>query len=48
MMHHNANANNISNNNNNSINPMRDPLVDEFRSTYGKTRQWELVDLLGK
>lgn len=30
-----------------SVNPMRDPLVDEFRSTYGKSRQWELVDLLG-
>jgi hypothetical protein len=33
--------------NNSSVNPMRDPLVDEFRSTYGKSRQWELVDLLG-
>lgn len=32
---------------NGSVNPMRDPLVDEFRSTYGKSRQWELVDLLG-
>ena len=30
-----------------SVNPMRDPLVDEFRTTYGKSRQWELVDLLG-
>ena len=31
----------------NAVNPMRDPLVDEFRSTYGKSRQWGLVDLLG-
>ena len=28
-------------------NPVRDPLVDEFRSTYGKSRQWGLADLLG-
>jgi hypothetical protein len=32
---------------NSTVNPLRDPLVDEFRSTYGKSRQWELVDLLG-
>ena len=24
----------------------RDPLVDEFRNTYGKTRQWEIRDLV--
>jgi uncharacterized membrane-anchored protein YjiN (DUF445 family) len=30
-----------------SVNPMRDPLVDEFRSTYGKSRPWELGDLVG-
>jgi hypothetical protein len=28
-------------------NPVRDTLVDEFRSTYGKSRQWGLCDLLG-
>ena len=28
-------------------NPVRDPLVDEFRCTYGKSRQWGLSDLLG-
>jgi hypothetical protein len=30
-----------------AVNPTRDPLVDEFRTTYGKTRQWELIDLIG-
>jgi pumilio RNA-binding family len=35
------------NQNSSAVNPMRDPLVDEFRSTYGKSRQWGLVDLLG-
>jgi hypothetical protein len=29
------------------VNPTRDPLVDEFRTTYGKSRQWELIDLIG-
>ncbi len=33
--------------NNSAVNPMRDPLVDEFRLTYGKSRQWGLTDLLG-
>jgi pumilio RNA-binding family len=28
-------------------NPMQDPLVDDFRSTYGKTKQWNLIDLQG-
>ena len=28
-------------------NPVRDPLVEEFRSTYGKSRQWGLSDLVG-
>lgn len=28
-------------------NPGRDPLVDEFRNTFGKSRQWNLHDLLG-
>lgn len=28
-------------------NPGRDPLVDEFRNTFGKSRQWGLTDLLG-
>ena len=27
--------------------PVRDPLVEDFRSTYGKGRQWELKDLVG-
>lgn len=31
----------------NAVNPMRDPVVDEFRNSYGKSRQWELVDLMG-
>lgn len=29
------------------INPGRDPLVDEFRSTFGKSRQWGVRDVLG-
>jgi hypothetical protein len=29
------------------VNPVRDSLVDEFRNTYGKSRQWGLRDLLG-
>jgi len=33
--------------NNAAVNPMRDPLVDDFRNTYGKSKQWGLVDLLG-
>jgi hypothetical protein len=28
-------------------NPVRDPLVEEFRNTYGKSRQWGLRDLVG-
>jgi pumilio RNA-binding family len=40
---------NGSSNSNSSAgaNPVRDALVDEFRSTYGKSRQWGLCDLLG-
>ena len=30
-----------------SANPARDSLVEEFRNTYGKTRQWGLRDLIG-
>ena len=30
-----------------AANPMHDPLVDDFRNTYGKSKQWNLVDLLG-
>lgn len=29
------------------VNPVRDSLVDEFRGTYGKSKQWGLRDLLG-
>jgi hypothetical protein len=29
------------------VNPVRDSLVEEFRNTYGKSRQWGLRDLLG-
>lgn len=32
---------------NDGANPGRDPLVDEFRNTFGKSRQWSLHDLLG-
>ena len=32
---------------NNGMNPVRDSLVEEFRNTYGKSRQWGLRDLLG-
>ena len=38
----NNNVNNI-----NAVNPMRDPLVDDFRATYGKSKQWQLADLVG-
>lgn len=31
----------------NGVNPTRDPLVEDFRNSYGKSRQWELRDLLG-
>ena len=31
----------------NVVNPMRDPVVDDFRATYGKSKQWDLVDLVG-
>ena len=41
------NNNNNRDNSNNGVNPVRDPLVEEFRSTYGKSRQWGLRDLLG-
>lgn len=34
-------------NNNGASSPVRDQLVEEFRLTYGKSRQWELQDLLG-
>lgn len=50
----NRNSPSIGNNNNNNnannvagVNPVRDSLVEEFRSTYGKSRQWGLRDLLG-
>mmetsp|Transcript_30452 Transcript_30452/g.43652 ORF Transcript_30452/g.43652 Transcript_30452/m.43652 type:complete len:1107 (-) Transcript_30452:656-3976(-) len=43
----NNNNSNRDNNSNNGVNPVRDPLVEEFRSTYGKSRQWGLRDLLG-
>lgn len=43
----NNNNNNRDNNSNNGVNPVRDPLVEEFRNTYGKSRQWGLRDLLG-
>lgn len=36
-----------SNNNASGVNPVRDSLVDEFRGTYGKSKQWGLRDLLG-
>lgn len=39
---YNANANANAN-----VNIVRDPVVEEFRSSYGKSRQWELVDLIG-
>lgn len=39
-------GNNTSSNQvNNGSNPVRDSLVEEFRSTFGKTRQWTLSDL---
>ena len=43
------NSNNSSNNNNGSTSTgPRDPVVEEFRSTYGKGgRQWEIRDLIG-
>lgn len=45
-MNNNSNNNGGGNNNNNNgANPVRDPLVEEFRSTFGKTRQWSLSDL---
>ena len=31
----------------NAVNPMRDPVVDDFRATYGKSKQWDLADLVG-
>ena len=39
--------NNSNRDSNNGVNPVRDPLVEEFRNTYGKSRQWGLRDLLG-
>jgi len=36
-----------NNTNINAVNPMRDPLVDDFRATYGKSKQWQLADLVG-
>jgi len=45
------NRNNDYNKNNNATapaaNPMHDPLVDDFRNTYGKSKQWNLIDLVG-
>jgi len=41
------NRNNSNRDSNNGVNPVRDPLVEEFRNTYGKSRQWGLRDLLG-
>jgi len=41
------NGNNNNNNNGGSINLSRDSLVEEFRSTFGKSRQWTLSDLIG-
>lgn len=41
------NSNISSNNSNSGVNPVRDSLVEEFRNTYGKSRQWGLRDLLG-
>jgi hypothetical protein len=41
----NNNSNNSNNSNNNGNNPVRDALVEEFRSTFGKSRQWQLKDL---
>lgn len=31
----------------NGVNPVRDSLVEDFRNTYGKSRQWSLRDLTG-
>ncbi len=46
-----GNSNNNTNNNNNNSSTStgpRDPVVEEFRSTYGKGgRQWEIRDLIG-
>jgi hypothetical protein len=41
----NGNNSNSNNSNNNGNNPVRDALVEEFRSTFGKSRQWQLKDL---
>jgi hypothetical protein len=43
----NGRNNSQSNNNNSGVNPVRDSLVEDFRSTYGKSKQWGLRDLLG-
>lgn len=44
----NRNGNRDRNNNSSAgVNPVRDSLVEEFRTTYGKSRQWGLRDLLG-
>lgn len=43
----NLSANGNGNNAGNNPNVVRDPLVEEFRSTYGKSRQWGLPDLTG-
>lgn len=42
-----SSASSISGGNNGATSPLRDQLVEEFRLTYGKSRQWELQDLLG-
>lgn len=41
------NSNQVSNNNLMSMNASRDLVVEDFRSTYGKGRQWEIKDLIG-
>jgi hypothetical protein len=54
--HNNNHSNNGSNSHNNSSNgnlmslnnnASRDAVVEDFRSTYGKGRQWEIKDLVG-
>mmetsp|Transcript_10076 Transcript_10076/g.9030 ORF Transcript_10076/g.9030 Transcript_10076/m.9030 type:complete len:953 (-) Transcript_10076:446-3304(-) len=43
----NNNPRKVSPTNTNNTNVIRDSLVEEFRNTYGKTRQWNLRDLVG-
>eukprot|EP01038_Epipyxis_sp_PR26KG_P008866 gene8866-11960_t len=42
----NNNNNNFNPPNNSGVNPVRDPLVEDFRNTNGKSRQWNLRDLM--